>query len=115
MIDWLSFIESLISLVVVVMMAFTIKRFMRSSIRMLMFNITLTYITFGLSTIHNFFINTLFIGSVIYDFMMMINYGLVILSFMFAMRAIHFAGVLIIGFGDASYGKKLSAKRKVSA
>lgn len=113
MIDWLSFIESVISLVAVILMAFTIKRFMHSSVRQLMFNITLTYITFGLSTIHGFFINTLFIGLPVYDFMMMVNYGLVILGFMFAMRAIHFAGILITGFGDASYGRDLSAKRKV--
>ncbi len=114
MIDWLSFIESVISLVAVVLMAVTIKRFMRSSIRMLMFNITLTYITFGLSTIHSFFINTLFIGSPVFEFMMVINYGIVILSFMFAIRAIHFAGVLIAGFGDAKYVSELN-KKKVKA
>ncbi|HLE06511.1 MAG TPA: hypothetical protein VI790_04100 [Candidatus Nanoarchaeia archaeon] len=116
MIDVLSLIELVISIGIAIMMANIFRSYRKSGIKSLMLNITLAYITFGISTTNRFLINSVFelstVNSPLYDLLTLINYGVIFLALFFAMRAVHYARLLVQGFGDLDFAKKKEANNK---
>ena len=116
MIDILSLIELFISIGIAIMRINIFRSYKKSGIKSLMLNITLAYVTFGISTTNRFLINSVFeistINNPLYDTLTLINYGVIFLALFFSMRAVHYARLLVEGFGDLDFAKKKEASNK---
>lgn len=116
MIDILSLIELSIAIGIAVMMINIFRSYRQSGIKSLMLNITLAYVTFGISTTNRFLINSVFeisaVNNPLYDMLTLINYGVIFFALFFAMRAVHYARLLVQGFGDIDFAKKKETGNK---
>lgn len=112
----IGYVQVSIALIAVIAMVLTYKKFFNSGIKLLMLNITGAYFSFGISTIIRLIINLTIgheaFGDPVYDLLIGLNYGIVFLAFAFAIRAVHYAGLISKGFGDINYARKGGSKSK---